>query len=355
MLPGTAAAVGAGAAGAAGGSGGSVSYVALGDSIAAYFGLEEGQGYAELLADKLVGEGGYASVSLENLAQSGDDTQDLLAKIEDNKDAIANADIVTICIGGNNFLGTLITGMVAPLGLSQETLINQGYALFNMQIADDMFSLAATGLQTPEIQAALAHGIARFRADLPVIISNIRELSPDATILIMTVYNPLEPEHPIYPLLNPVTNQINELIRTADDVTVVDIYAVFEEYNGKGVKDQLSLGSIDPHPSALGQRVIANEHYKAITGWDSDDIVVIIPTENTPPATMPPASEPPVAADEPTDEGVAATSLPSPAAVSETAQRDSDDGLGQLIIVLLLSLAALAALCIVLKRRKKRR
>jgi len=269
-----------------------LNYVALGDSIAAYFGLEKGQGYAELLTEKLVAEGGYTSVSLENLAQSGDDTQDLLAKIEANKTAIADADVVTICIGGNNFLGTLITGMVTPLNLSQETLVSQGYMLFNMDISDEMFALAARELQAPEIQAELAKGIARFRADLPQIITGIRDLAPNAQIYIMTVYNPLEPEHPIYPLLDPVTNQINTMIKAANDVTVVDIYAVFEEHNNTGVKDQLSLGSIDPHPSIDGHRLIANEHYKAITGKDSGDTVEITPIDEESPYITNPASEP---------------------------------------------------------------
>lgn len=317
-----------------------VQYVALGDSIAAYFGLEEGQGYAELLADKLIREGGYSQVSLENLAQSGDDSQDLLRKIEENKDIIANADIVTICIGGNNFLGTLVTGMLSPLGLSGRTLESGADYLYNMEISDDLFKLAAGGLQAPEIQASLARGIARFKADLPEIIANIRAIAPSAEIYMMTIYNPLEPEHPIYPLLDPIETQINAMVKGAEDVTVIDAYAAFEEYNGQGLKDWLSLGSIDPHPSVYGQRLIANLHYKAITGKDSDDIVEIDPESTPLPLPAIPAVD--EAENSPATPDTDIISTPDPTSEPETTptSEDSNSSFAWLIVILILLVGA---------------
>ena len=245
-------------------------YVSLGDSIAAYFGLEKGQGYAELLSDKLVNEGGYGSIQLDNLAQSGDDTQDLLQKIDANRDIISKADIVTICIGGNNFLKTLVEGMTAAVGLTESDLQTQGLDIRSMDLSDERFQIAAKGLQTPEIQAALARGIARFRADFPVIISDINKLAPNAKIYVMTIYDPLAPDQPVYPILDPVEKQMNTIIKATKGITVVDVY---DAYNNFANKPQLSIGGVDPHPSVDGQRLIANLYYKAITGKESSDIV----------------------------------------------------------------------------------
>ena len=280
-----------------------INYVSLGDSIAAGFGLEEGQGYPELLAGKLVKEGGFASVSLENLAHSGDDTQDLLQLIETDKDKIAKADIVTICIGGNNFLGTLVDGMTSALGLTDSDLQEQGIDIGSMDLSDERFEIAAKGLQTPQIQAALAKGIAQFRADFPKIILNIHDLAPNAKIYAMTVYDPLEPDQPVYPILDPVEVQINATIKATKGITVVDAYAAYEDFANK---PQLSLGGVDPHPSVDGQRVLANEYFKAITGKESGDIVKANAIAVG--AVSPPAS---VAEATPTEEPVTAQTFAS--------------------------------------------
>jgi lysophospholipase L1-like esterase len=208
-------------------------------------------------------EGDYDSVSLTNLAHSGDDSQDLLRTIETQSEIISNADVVTVCIGGNNFLGTVIGTLFSAAAQIMEP--SEIYDFANLGVPDEVYEQAAKTLETPALQAILVSGVEQFSVDFPEIIARIHILAPTARIYAMTVYNPLEPEHPMYAIIDQVENQMNDIIKGADGITVVDVYAEFERLNGQG-KLLLSLGGVDPHPSVFGQTLIANLHYTAITG-----------------------------------------------------------------------------------------
>ena len=131
-------------------------YVVLGDSIAYGSGLSNPDDavYGKIVADT----NGYA---YGNYAIPGSTTKDLLSRIEDEKvsAAVRAADLISISIGGNNFL---LGDLPAIL---YDGIVKEDYARIN--------AIKAT-----------------FYDDLGAIVDAIRTLNPDAAILLQTIYNP---------------------------------------------------------------------------------------------------------------------------------------------------------------------
>jgi|GEM_PF-3987563 len=258
-----------------------LNYIALGDSIAAYYGVEKSEGYVSLLANMLKSEEEYKSVTLNNFAHSGDDTKDLLKIINKRtaKPVIAKADIITISIGGNNFLKTLTgvfdglgantSAQAIPEGLSESELEKYFFEIINSLSERELAAISEV-LKMPQVQAKISQGIADFAVDLPKIIETLQKTAPNARIYVMTVYNPLPETSPFFSIVEDLVNRENELIKAASGCSVVDVYSVFNSYESE--KPLLSVGV---HPNLNGHRVIANTHYEAVTGKKSADEVLL--------------------------------------------------------------------------------
>ena len=84
-------------------------YTALGDSLAYGYGATGNYGYVERYRDCLQTDNGI-TVELENLGVSGWTSSDLLDALRKNstyRDSVSSADVVTINIGGNDFVRML--------------------------------------------------------------------------------------------------------------------------------------------------------------------------------------------------------------------------------------------------------
>ena len=147
-----------------------LNYVSLGDSIAEGYGLSgfssKGEtdfvadSYAYLFKDKLEEE--YANVNAISYAKSGDDTSNFLAKLNNTavKNKIANADIITICIGANDILLPAIDN------------------LFDFVLYDD------------DITPALDQGLSNFSTNFVTILNKLNQINPTAKKIFTNVYNP---------------------------------------------------------------------------------------------------------------------------------------------------------------------
>ncbi len=282
---------------------------AYGDSISAGYGLADYQNY--LLEDGTEGKsqitkGSYAEIFSRKYIQnfggqilgkgvSGDTSSDLAEILRpyingspaDKKD-FASTDIFTLCIGANNILGSATSQM-------------QGF--LTGSVSEEQF------------QALLDEGVAQFKGDYPTILSAFS----GKRVVVMTVYNPYK-----YTSLNDITispllanyeamirsalagyeakfqrmvelsmtalQEINDTIRESAgrEVYVADIWKLFEgfdktqylEYINADIS-QVTLASADissvlsqlttacdPHPTAKGHEVIAEEHLSAFKYFD---------------------------------------------------------------------------------------
>ncbi len=194
-------------------------YVVLGDSIAYGSGLSNPKEavYGKIVADT----NGYA---YENYAVPGHTTANLLRRMETEavRAAIQSADIISISIGGNNFLLGNINGLL------YDGIVTQNYARFD------------------EIAAG-------FYEDLGTIINEIRALNADTAIVLQTLYNPQ-------------TGYVGDVYQRGADRLNAKLWAFAEANPGEILVADVAQALTDSekdfakdriHPSAQGNEKIA--------------------------------------------------------------------------------------------------
>ncbi|MCR5041282.1 MAG: hypothetical protein K6C36_04170 [Clostridia bacterium] len=224
------------------GAGTATKYVVLGDSIAYGSGLSNPVEavYGRIVADTNSWE--YA-----NFAVPGHTTANLLTRIEQDavSGAIAGADVISISIGGNNFLlGGISAILYDGIVLEDHTRIDD--------IADGLYE------------------------DLGRIVGRIRELNPGAAILLQTLYNPQTGY--IGEVYQYGADSLNEKIREFDaanpgEILIVDVGSALTDSDTDFAEDRV-------HPSAAGNEKIAREVLKTL--YDNGLCSGTEPVINTP-------------------------------------------------------------------------
>lgn len=198
-------------------------YVALGDSIASGLGakLTPG-GYVAILAEEL-------GVEVANEAVPGVSSCGLLQQLYNEDSTITGlgtAQYVTISIGGNDLLRCA--------GMAHRTLD----------------ALCA------------ARAAADFHTTWPQILERLRALTPEATVQVLTVYNPYPADHPLQREADYYIRWLNQEIGRVDLVQahgyqVVDAYGAL---SGDCSLIRFCGERADIHPSDQGHQVLAGLH-----------------------------------------------------------------------------------------------
>jgi len=198
--------------------------VVLGDSIAAGEGASEP---AKRYADLIAAEKGF---DLANFAVGGHDSDDLLALLDENGDAvqaIKDADIINLSIGGNDLLHTNVITLVLRVLLGEE-------------------------------DAADEH-IESFAENFAVIVERIRALNPDALFVVQTLYNSMEGVPLVAGAYEVVVVRLNRVYRDYLDANP-GAYALADVYDAFKAEDRGGRGHVFPdkvHPSDAGHALIA--------------------------------------------------------------------------------------------------
>lgn len=194
-------------------------YVVLGDSIGYGAGVlnPDEACYGRIVADT----NGY---DYQNHAVSGNRTDHLLAHLDHAEvtAAVKNADIISISIGGNDYLTDNVTGLVL------DATFRNDYSRMDKITAQLKLNFAA-------------------------IIEKIRGWNPDAVILMQTLYNPGKGINKAP--YQAATNRLNDLIRDylashPGAFTIVDVASAFGT-------DRRYIAQDSIHPSAQGNERIA--------------------------------------------------------------------------------------------------
>lgn len=197
-----------------------LNYVAVGDSIAFGAGVynSEEACYAKIVADtngynyKNDSVSGFKSAQLLEFLKTNDET------IED----IANADILTLSIGGNDFIQEKLPILIF------KALVLDDYSMFD---------------EITEV----------FSANFEKIIARIKEINPKCTILVQNIYNPrYDYAREVYAyglgLVNDVFTDYLKAHKGAYEI--IDVCSAFD-----GRQDLIANDEV--HPSAEGNVVIA--------------------------------------------------------------------------------------------------
>ncbi|MCR3955651.1 MAG: GDSL-type esterase/lipase family protein [Gudongella sp.] len=253
-------------------------YLNIGDSIAVGLSATPGMSYFDLYAGYL--EDNYGLVSAMNLSAEGLDSMELLdiLRYTDELDYfIANADVITISIGGNNLL-TPVIGAVAELyqvdpssypssGAFIQALLGkigaEGEMAWNMRLA--AFTTSALSSYPGTLGYMLEARTEQFLSDWPEILDEIEELNPDAHIIAMTLYNPIEEDDnkELYDRYEELVRPMNKaMMRTQNRVTLAKVNKAFDK-ESDAVDFRLTwFPLIDPHPTTLGHGIIFEELMK---------------------------------------------------------------------------------------------
>jgi lysophospholipase L1-like esterase len=215
-----------------------VRYVALGDSIAYGYGLEdrEEQSYTGRIARYL--ESRYDCVLFNNFGTNGmtsDDLLDVLSNPENEnykkyRSTISYADIVTLSIGSNDLLQFL------KVDRNMDTMIENGEEIFDAACEN-------------------------FKKNFPQIIREIRKINPDVMIYADNIYNPakgLSAFQNVYDIAEYYIKKINSSYYESDDYCLVDVKAVFDGAEESMINVFWKGRQIDPHPSVAGHKKIAD-------------------------------------------------------------------------------------------------
>ncbi|MBR2732524.1 MAG: hypothetical protein IKD72_11140 [Clostridia bacterium] len=217
-------------------------YVVLGDSIGYGSGLSNAREacYGRIVAD--TNGYGYA-----NHAIPGHTTQQLLGRLQEPgvRSDVTAADLISISIGGNNFL---LGNIVALL---YDGIVREDYSRFDR----------------------IAEG---FYTDLCTIIETIRDLNPDALLLMQTIYNPQVGD--VGAVYQQGADRINAEIRRYDadhpgEIVIVDVAAVLTDSDTDFAADRI-------HPSVAGNEKIAAEILKTLDAQGIE--TALTPVINTP-------------------------------------------------------------------------
>lgn len=267
------------------------SYVALGDSIPAGYGLEEGENpYPQQLAETY-------SYKLDNLAVTGMTSATLLTEIakEDVLAKVTAADVITITVGGNDLMNALYTFLLNKYNATQAE--DKKLTLQNLQemlAAGDstMLAFAVTAVKDFAESEEATGALATFTENLVGVVTAIKVANPDVAIYMTNQYNPysyVAAENAANPVLGDALKAVADAFESGvtalnraiaytaleTEFTVVDVYTPFQSAEespcNAAVTDVTKL-NLDFHPNAYGHTLIAEALDETITPMNFTDL-----------------------------------------------------------------------------------
>lgn len=280
--------------------------VTLGDSISYGFGLDQydTERYSALLTSKLE-QADNCKWNDCNYAVSGDDSSDLLKRIDTGKTLrLPSADTIVVCIGANNLLGVMMEyaqEKADEYGITEETLNSATDSELAALQADLGEKLKDSETIKKEITAKIDANLERLTKDLDGMYDRIHERNSKADIYLMNIYNPyrgtsdpfggmgfsLGDDFGSYAQeqIDRCNGILTDFANKHDEITMVDIASVFAKTDPipiigatdvqglTGSSDESTtsekLGQmkyVDPHPNAEGQKLIADTLFAAMRG-----------------------------------------------------------------------------------------
>lgn len=231
------------------GSGDNVSttirYVALGDSIAYGYGLEDKEEDSYVGQVRKYLEQKYDYVVATNFGENGMRSDELLDILTNPKNknyrkyraTLSYADVVTISIGSNDLLHLI------KLDFNMEEMIREGAGKFRKACQD-------------------------FSVNFPKIIKEIRSLNPRVKIYANNIYNPakgLSSYANVYDVAERYINLLNKAFTTTKEYDLVNIKEAFDKQEKSMINVSLKGREIDPHPSREGHELIGQMVIKMMT------------------------------------------------------------------------------------------
>lgn len=317
------------------------SMLLLGDSITYGYGLDGNVNnclsYGNLVRDEL----GIGSADFKNAAVNGDTSSDLLALLPGLKTRVQSSELIIVTIGGNDLLRLLWSAV----GTVLETEFKDTAQLLDVVSDPAKLQKLAEQLTTAKISEA----IVKYTTNMAAITAFLRTNAPEAEIIFLAQYDPLEGVEGIEALSGisamaiPMLNAAMKAQVETAGCTYLDAYTHFSGH----ATAWTNILAMDIHPNIEGHRqlsLLVMDYLKDKAAAETE------PVTSAPDTTTEPVTEPdttPAETDPVTSEQVTTTdSLPS--GVTEPAT--SEGGCGSLVTLGLL--VCLLPAAFVVSRRK---
>lgn len=199
-----------------------LNHLALGDSIIRGIGADENESFVDRFS-AMLDQQTNKPVVLQNEGVAGMTSSELNALLQTGKldESIQKADIITINIGGNDII---------------HSVRNKNY----LQAIQSFDALQAT-----------------FVDNLAQITTKVNELNPKAIVVLLELYNPLEPGSELYSLADQLLPKWNvKLYEAASRFSSSIVIETTKVINGKHLQ---YLSEDGVHPNALGYDAISKQ------------------------------------------------------------------------------------------------
>lgn len=251
-------------------------YLALGDSISSGYGLsaDEASFVKLVAADK--------SLNLIDAATSGETAVSLLEKLQNGAvDGLADADVITLTIGGNDLMAALYSYLTDAYNADRDeadqiTVEQLQQAL--MTGNQDILTFAVQKISGFAGSENAVDALTAFSDNLNQIIAAIKAVNPSAVIVVANQYNPYSHladtvgDNALYGIAaNMVAKAfdqgvvaLNNIIALGEEqgaYTVADIYNAFKNAAQNPCNAGLTVTgtlNLDFHPNAYGHQLIAD-------------------------------------------------------------------------------------------------
>lgn len=234
-------------------------YVALGDSIAAGYGLANPMHSYPV---RLTGAIGASGVT--NLSRSGMTSREVLEQLSNLgvQDRIQDADLITVSAGCADVLGVLLETVKQVAGTDDVNAI----------VADpEKLAAVAAALQSAPVQATFSEAIAQAASTLAQIDATLKQLNPSAKRVYTSGYNPYTGfnlfDFQFGVLSDSIITSLNAAIASAlPGAAIVDVKALFSAPGAPHCVNATlaSPVNLDPHPNAAGHALIASAIQKLV-------------------------------------------------------------------------------------------
>ena len=175
---------------------------------------------------------------------------------------IKKANLITLEIGSNDF--------IQPIRVAKDITMGRDSMMAKVPPVDnsDALSILASNYKKKRFVANMnrleAAAISNYKTNFDVIITKIRELNPNAQIVVVGFYNPAYSWTGVGPLLDPIVNAGNRYLQSEcphrDEYTYVDILHI-DNYSADPNSPDFSTNA---HPNERGHKQICNAIIKAL-------------------------------------------------------------------------------------------
>lgn len=240
-------------------------YISLGDSIAEGTALPDAknQCYTSLLGKKLNGK--FTTVNYGVAMKTSSELLEWLSTAgEDEKEKLRNAGIVTVSIGSNDVLLPFIyyvpevfecdwdglNAAIAKTILGGKGEIQKRVDRMKKILEDDV-----------NRKDGIEAGLKTLKGNLPLIVSKLRELAPEAEIYFANYYNPYDgvafSGFDMGEMGEVYISRMNEIWEDIPgDYTLLDVHSMFQ--GKKGILNvNIMSAQFDPHPNIEGHKLLA--------------------------------------------------------------------------------------------------